>query len=149
MNATARATNLVRRSSLRKATTLALGALLASGLSLNEAPSARAAAFACEDPSNLCIDSPGDASWEPGKRSTTKHKKRRSMKLAGTLSLTIEGGRGSVFVNGRYVGTAPIDKVKVPRGKNDLQVRDGAEVLASGLIVVPNKTDVTVTVRHP
>src|SRR5262245_25069469 len=108
---------------------------LAAGVALGVAsPGAlAAAAFACEDPSGLCVDS-GGGSWEPDKKSTSKDRKKRSSKSGGSLSVTIDGGRGSVFLNGRYVGTAPVNGVELPSGKNDLQVRDGADVLATGLL---------------
>lgn len=122
---------------------------LAAGVALGVAsPGASAAsAFACDDESGLCVDS-GGASWEPDKKSTSKDRKKRSSKSPGTLAVTIDGGRGSVFLNGRYVGTAPVSGVEVPAGKNDLQVRDGADVLASGLLEVPKGASVAVTVRH-
>jgi hypothetical protein len=125
---------------------------LAAGLALGVAsPGAVSHAatltFACEDESGLCIDS-GGASWEADKKSTSKDRKKRSTKSAGSLSVTIDGGRGSVFLNGRYVGTSPVSGVDVPSGKNDLQVRDGADVLASGLLDVPKDASVSITVRH-
>ena len=106
-----------------------------------------ATAFGCDDDSGLCVDS-GGASWAPDKNSTSKERKKRSTKTPGRLSLTIDGGRGSVFLNGRYVGTAPVSGVEMPSGKNDLQVRDGADVLASGVLDVPKDAGVSITVRH-
>ena len=44
--------------------------------------------------------------------------------------------------------TAPISGVDLPSGKNDLQVRDGADVLATGLLDVPKGASVSITVRH-
>ncbi len=52
-----------------------------------------------------------------------------------------------MFVNGRFVGTAPVSGVEVPSGKNDIHVRDGATVLATGLLDVPKDADVWITVR--
>jgi hypothetical protein len=124
---------------------LALSAGIALGVASPGASAA--AAFACEDPSGLCVDS-GGASWEPDKRSSSKDRKKRSSKSQGSLSVTIDGGRGSVFLNGRYVGTAPVNGVDLPSGKNDLQVRDGADVLATGLLDVPKGANISVTVRH-
>jgi hypothetical protein len=125
---------------------LALAAGLAVGVA-SPAGASAAAAFACDDDSGLCIDS-GGASWEPDKKTTSKDRKKRSSKTGGSLSLTIDGGRGSVFLNGRYVGTAPVSGVDLPSGKNDLQVRDGAEVLATGVLDVPKSASVSITVRH-
>lgn len=129
-------------------TTLGLG--LAAGLALGVAPTTAeaAAAFACEDASNLCLDGSG-AKWEADKRSSSKDRKKRTTKSAGTLSLTVDGGRGSLFLNGRYAGTAPLEGIEIPAGKNDIQVRDGAEVLATGLMTVPKGGSLVATVRHP
>ena len=102
---------------------------------------------ACEDEGGLCVDS-GDATFTDGKQSTSKDRKKRSKKTAGTLSVSIDGGRGSVFLNGRFVGTAPVSGVELPSGKNDIHVRDGATVLANGLLDVPKGAAVSVTVRH-
>jgi hypothetical protein len=124
---------------------VALAAGVALGFASPGAASA-AAAFACEDESGLCIDS-GGASWAPDTKSTSKDRKKRSTKTAGKLSLSVDGGRGSVFLNGRYVGTAPVSGVEMPSGKNDLQVRDGANVLATGLLDVPKDASVSITVR--
>jgi hypothetical protein len=105
-----------------------------------------AAAFACSDPSNLCVTG---AKWEAGATTNAKDKKKRSEKAPGSLSITIEGGRGSLFVNGRYAGTAPLNGISVPSGRNDIQVRDGATVLSSGVITVAKGSSVSVTVNHP
>lgn len=125
---------------------LALATGVAVGVA-SPAGASAAAAFACDDDSGLCVDS-GGASWAPDKKTTSKERKKRSSKTAGSLSLTIDGGRGSVFLNGRYVGTAPVNDVEIPSGKNDLQVRDGADVLATGVLDVPKGASVSITVRH-
>lgn len=124
---------------------LALGAGIALGVASPTASAA--AAFACDDDSGLCVDS-GDASWAADKSSTSKDRRKRSTKTAGSLSVTIDGGRGSVFLNGRFVGTAPISDVELPSGKNDLHVRDGETVLANGLLTVSKGASVSITVRH-
>ncbi|MBX7077642.1 MAG: hypothetical protein K1X88_00560 [Nannocystaceae bacterium] len=123
-------------------------ALLAGALAWTAAPAADAAAFACADPSNLCVDA-GGAKWEAGKSASAKDKKKRSEKAPGSVSLTIEGGRGSLFVNGRYAGTAPLSNIDVPSGRNDVQVRDGSTVLSQGVLTVPKGASVSLTVNHP
>lgn len=110
---------------------------------------AAANAFACADPSNLCLSPAGGASWEAGKQTAAKDKKKRSEKSPGSISLTVEGGRGSLFINGRYAGTAPLSGISVPSGRNDLQVRDGSTVLSQGVMTVPKGGSLNVTVRHP
>lgn len=126
---------------------LALALGLGIGLGVSTPGAASAAAASCDDESGLCVDS-GGASFTDGKQSTSKDRKKRSKKTGGTLSVNIDGGRGSVFVNGRFVGTAPVSGVEIPSGKNDIHVRDGASVLANGLLDVPKSADVSVTVRH-
>jgi hypothetical protein len=127
------------------------GALVLGGLAGLVAPvlPAQAATSSCDDDSNLCLAPHKGAKWDPGRSSTPRERSKRTKKNSGTLSVTIEGGRGSVFVNGRYVGTAPFTGIEIPRGRNDLQVRDGADVIASGVLQVPNNADLEVTVRHP
>lgn len=110
---------------------------------------AGAAASGCDDPSNLCVDSSSGAKWEADKQTGPKDKKKRSEKNGGTISLTIDGGRGSIFVNGRYAGTAPVSGISVPGGRNDVQVRDGSTVLSSGVLTVPKGASLDITVRHP
>ena len=56
---------------------------------------------------------------------------------------------GSIFINGRYAGTAPLEGIEIPSGKNDLQIRDGSDVLATGVLTVPKESDVIAVVRHP
>lgn len=121
--------------------TLALGGMLVAPTT------ADAAAFECLDESNLCIE--GSGRFQADRRSNSKDRKKRSKRSAGTLTIRIEGGRGSVFINGRYAGTAPLEGVEVPSGNNDLQIRDGADVLATGLLTVPRDGDVVAVVRHP
>lgn len=127
------------------------GALVVGGLLGLVAPvlPAHAAMADCTDDSNLCLAPVKGAKWEPGRSTTPKERSKQTKKNGGSLALTIEDGRGSVFVNGRYVGTAPLSGVEIPRGRNDIQVRDGAEVLASGVLQVPANADLDVTVRHP
>jgi len=108
---------------------------------------AAAADFACGDESGLCVES-GDATWAGGTHTTSKDRKKRSSKTPGSISMTIDGGRGSLFVNGRYAGTAPLDGISVPSGPNDIQVRDGSTVLADGVLTVPAGGDVAFVVRH-
>ena len=97
---------------------------------------------------NLCLSPFKGAKWESGRTSTPKERTKRTKKNGGTLSITIDDGRGSVFINGRYAGTAPLSGIEIPRGRNDLQVRDGAEVLASGVLQVPNNANLEITVRR-
>lgn len=104
---------------------------------------------ACDHPSNLCLKRVKGSRWAPGETTTPKERSRRMEENGGTLTLTVENGRGSVFINGRYLGTAPLDGIEIPRGKNDLEVRDGKQVLAKGVLVVSRGNDLEITVNHP
>ncbi len=108
-------------------------------------PSVQAMQMACEDDSGLCVDG-GGAKWQSDKSSSKKQRKKRSNKKGGTISMEVDDGRGSLFINGRYAGTAPLSGAKIPKGANDIQVRDGAKVLAEGLLTVPAGADVSITV---
>jgi hypothetical protein len=104
---------------------------------------------ACMEPGNLCLEPLKGAKWQPGKKATRKDRKRRGRGKAGSLFLTIDNGRGSVFINGRYAGTAPLDGTAIPSGKNHIQVRDGMIVLSDGLLTVPRGGILRATVNHP
>ena len=121
---------------------------LALGLSLALGGPVAAASMACDDPSNLCLTPASGAKWEAGKTAGAKDKKKR-VDNGGSLSLTVDGGRGSLFVNGRYAGTAPLSGISVPAGRNDLQVRDGATVLSQGVLTVPKGGSLSIAVNHP
>lgn len=103
---------------------------------------------ACSDPSGLCMDPVKGSKWEPDSSLSAKQLKAKR-KGTGNLSLKIDDGRGSVFVDGRYVGTAPLSDLTLGAGKHDLQVRDGAKILAEGVLTVPKGATVKVNVRHP
>ncbi|MBA3550141.1 MAG: hypothetical protein H0T76_26990 [Nannocystis sp.] len=104
---------------------------------------------ACSDPSGLCIEPVKGGKWEPDGSLSAKQLKAKRKGAPGRLSLKVEDGRGSVFVDGRYVGTAPLSDLSLGAGKHDLQVRDGAKILAEGVLTVPKGASVRVNVRHP
>lgn len=120
---------------------------LALPLAVLAAPAAAEAA--CSDPSNLCIDAAKGAKWEPDASLSGKQLKAKRKGAAGTLSVKIEDGRGSVFVDGRFAGVAPVGSIELGPGKHDLQVRDGSKILAEGVITIPKGGTVKATVRHP
>lgn len=129
---------------MRRTLTLTAFALTLCGAFVVGPPAnANAATLACDE--GLCIES-GGGSFVADAKATSKQRRSRSKKNSGTLSLTIEDGRGSVFINGRYAGTAPLSSVSVPAGKNDIQVRDGAEVLTAGVLTMPKQGDIVASV---
>ncbi len=103
----------------------------------------------CTDDGTVCLTRAKGAAFVPGKRTTRRDRRRRGRGAPGTLRVRIEGGRGSVFLNGRYVGTVPLDAVEVPSGRNDIEIRDGMIVLAMGRLSMPRGGQLELTVRHP
>ena len=104
---------------------------------------------ACSDASGLCMEPVKGAKWDADASLTPKQIKAKRKGAPGKLSVTIEDGRGSVFLDGRYVGTATLTDLSLGAGKHDLQVRDGAKILAEGVLTVPKGASVRVNVRHP
>lgn len=130
--------------------TLTIGLAVALGLGLGvlaSEPVSAATRMACEDPSHFCVS--GGGKFEPDVQTAAKDRKKRVEKAGSSLSLEIEGGRGSLFLNGRYAGTAPLSNISVPAGRNDVQVRDGSTVLAGGVLNVPKGASLSVAVKHP
>lgn len=90
---------------------------------------------------DLCLAEGGGGKWRPDTRMSKKEKRkyRRRRGESSTLSLTIDDGRGTVFLDGRFLGVAPLESVEITPGAHDLQVRDGSTVLAQGVLVAPRK----------
>lgn len=104
---------------------------------------------ACSDPSNFCLDDAKGAKWEADASLSAKALKAKRKGAPGKLSIKVEDGRGSVFIDGRFVGVAPVADVTLGPGKHDVQVRDGDRILAEGVITIPKGASVKATVRHP
>jgi hypothetical protein len=126
--------------------TYALAAAAALVLAL-AAPSARAAADACNDASGVCVAG-GAGKWEADASLSAKQIKAKRKGASCKVSFAIDGGRGSVFVDGRYAGTAPNTSMSLTPGKHDIQIRDGQKILAEGVLTVPKGGALQVTVRH-
>lgn len=124
-------------------TTVALSAL---ALALTAASPARAAA-SCADDSGVCL-SDAKAKWEPDASLSAKQLKAKRKGAPCKVAFEIDGGRGSVFVDGRYAGTAPNTSMSLLPGKHDIQVRDGQKILAEGVLTVPKGGSLQVVVRH-
>jgi hypothetical protein len=76
-------------------------------------------------------------------REAKKNRKRKSAQL----TVQINGGRGSVFVDGVFVAIAPALYVPIQPGKHDIEIRDGERVRARGVLTIPNNAgDVIVRV---
>jgi hypothetical protein len=81
----------------------------------------------------------GKASFERGasfddKARAKEAKKRAKSNVRVRVSVTIDGGRGSVFVDGRWINLAPIGDLELTPGRHDLEVRDRDVILARGVL---------------
>lgn len=113
---------------------------------------APAEASACD--SGLCVEDRKGLDWFPDASLTAaqikKEAKKNRKRKASTLYLEIEDGRGSLFIDGRWAGVAPVRGFEIKPGRHDLQVRDGDTVLAEGVLTVPKTSgDVRLMVKHP
>ena len=127
---------------------LAFALALPLGLAL---PSGEA--HACDDESRLCVDS-DNAKWEPdaslSQKSLKRERKKNKKKPPSNLYLTVADGRASVFIDGRFVNTAPLESYELGAGKHDIQIRDGDIILAEGVLKIPKSSQsVRITVKHP
>lgn len=122
--------------------------LLPFMLVLAMAQPAEAAAEAEECGPTACVTG---ASWSTEeqlddtarKREAKKNRKRKDAQL----TVQINGGRGSVFVDGVFIAIAPALYVPIKPGKHDIEVRDGERVRARGVLTIPNNaSDVVVRV---
>ena len=108
----------------------------------------------CTAPSGVCVRSGEGVGWKAGEKLSNKQRAKEARKNRKrspvVFYLTITGGRGSVFIDGEWVGSAPIEALELKPGKHDVQVRDGANVLAAGVLVVPKNpgANVEVEVQH-
>lgn len=97
---------------------------------------------------NVCVSG---AAWTNGEQLDNKAREREAKRKGKEATLTIEitGGRGSVFVDGVWIAVAPISYVPIKPGKHDIEIRDGKQVLARGVLEVDKKGgDVTVRVER-
>lgn len=73
------------------------------------------------------------------------NKKRRDV----ALSVEIIGGRGSVFVDGRYLPTSgPHAQLEIKPGKHEVEVRDGEMQVVVGVVKIPRKAESIALVVH-
>ncbi len=105
----------------------------------------------CDDPTGLCVDS-GTAKWKSDGTVTaqTKRKERKLKKKTPiSLSVAIDGdGRGTVFLDGRYAGVAPLSSFALPPGTHEIQVRDGNRILAEGTLSFPEGETVALSISY-
>ena len=108
---------------------LAATLLVATGL----VPASASAAEVCDG--QVCVSG---AEWSAGEqlddKARAKERKRNRKGKDSTLTVELVGARGSVFVDGVWIATAPIDFVPIKPGKHDLEVRDGERLVARGVL---------------
>lgn len=109
-------------------------------------------ALACDDPSGVCVD--GEGSWQADKRlsgkARRKTKKKNRKRKSVTISAEIEGGRGSVFIDGYYAGSNSVQGAEVKPGTHDIQVRDGDTLIAQGVLKVKRGAGtISIVFVHP
>ena len=86
----------------------------------------------------LCVSS-GKARFTRDATLDDKARAKQAKKLAKSkvrvvVSLAVEGGRASVFVDGRWIDLAPIDGLELTPGRHEIEVRDRDVVLARGVL---------------
>jgi len=105
----------------------------------------------CDDPTGLCVDS-GTVKWKSdGTVSAQTKRKERKLrtKAAASLSVAVDGeGRGTVFLDGRYAGVAPLSSFSLPPGSHEIQVRDGNRILAEGSLSFPAGESVELSISY-
>jgi hypothetical protein len=101
----------------------------------------------------VCIYGTDKGLWKPDARLSRKQRsseKKKHRKYADvTLRVVIEGGRGSVFVDGRYLASeGPHSERALDPGKHELEVRNGETVVAVGVLSIPRKIEALTLVVH-
>ncbi len=133
------------------ARSLPMLAACALGLTLALAP---AIALAECTEGGVCVDGHAKVAWADGESLSDKARKKNAKKYRKkkdvSLAVTLDGGRGSLFVDGVWIGIAPFETISVKPGQHDVQIRDGDTVIAQGVITVPTKaSSLTIKVSHP
>lgn len=109
----------------------------------------------CSAPSGVCVRAGSGVGWKAGEdlsdkqraKEARKNRKRDPVRVA----VMLDGGRGSVFVDGVWMGVAPVQGLELLPGRHDVQVRDGTRVLAAGVLTVPKDPggEIQLEVHHP
>lgn len=139
----------MRGPALRAPLCLSLALVLGATITLVALPSPAQAEEDCG--AQACVEG---ASWASGeqlderarKREAKRNRKRKDTRLSVELGST--DGRGSVFIDGVWAGTAPARNLPIKPGKHDVEIRDGQAVLARGVLNIPKQAaSVTIRVR--
>jgi hypothetical protein len=104
----------------------------------------------------VCVygsDPASQADWKPDARLSRKQRqkdaKTNRKRSDVTLDVDVVGGRGSVFIDGRYLAASGAhDRRAVKPGKHEIEVRDGERVIAVGVLTVVRNVDAVTLVVH-
>ncbi len=96
------------------------------------------------------LEDAGD--WQPDKRLSKKQRRAEAKRYRKakdvTLRVLVEGGRGTVFVDGRYLaGTGAHAERELDPGKHEIEIRDGEDTVV-GVLVIPRKATALTLVVH-
>lgn len=91
--------------------------------------------------------------WKPDARLSRKQRQKEAKanrkRKDVTLDVDVVGGRGSVFIDGRYLAAeGPFETRAVKPGKHEIEVRDGERTIAVGVLAVPRNVDAVTLVVH-
>jgi len=105
---------------------------------------------ACKQEETLCIlQGASGAKYEEHAVTSDKDLVLRGKGNPGEVEFVMEMAHASLFVNGRYAGTSPIEEpVPIPAGKNDIHIRSGRELVTKGVLTVPPDQPMRVKVRR-
>jgi hypothetical protein len=105
---------------------------------------------ACKQEDTICIlEGPTGAKYEEHAVTSEKDLALRGKGNPGEVAFEMEMAHASLFVNGRYAGTAPIkEPIPIPAGKNDIHIRSGRELVTKGVLTVPPDQPMRVKVRR-
>jgi hypothetical protein len=101
----------------------------------------------------VCVYGPSQDSWKPDARLSRKQRQKeaKANRKRGdvTLDVDVVGGRGSVFIDGRYLAASgPYDRRAVKPGKHEIEVRDGERIIAVGVLTIARNVDAVTLVVH-
>lgn len=98
-------------------------------------------------------DSDGQAGWKPDARLSRKQRQKdaKDNRKRGdvTLDVDVVDGRGSVFIDGRYLAASgPHEQRAVKPGKHEIEIRDGDRIIVIGVLTVARNVDAITLVVH-
>jgi hypothetical protein len=101
----------------------------------------------------VCVYGSDESIWKVDARLSKKQrsseaKKNRKRKDV-VVRVLVEGGRGSAFVDGRYLASVgPHSERTLKPGKHEIEVRDGDEVVAVGVLTIARTAEAVTLVVH-